>query len=446
MVDTRCVNPMYQLDVDVMAIEYVLYKAIEAQHHLLKSLYQIQRPSSTSNDLHNVQNAAGAALRLVEIYDSKAASNYSIVTSTDIAALVKLFSDNHGFDKLSECTNLDADILRFWTLFNMWLHQQIGELEIAAPQVSSEMQFSLLCDQLINHFFRGRWLRTREGGASRDDLPSETSGNQKSIPQNPQLCLVHHILPQFLHLCDHLLPSFMHLSHKIQPLEARLTEKWMELACGFMVQGAIEILDAPDLFKHGPDVAKLALEECFAWGYVVRNTYGNNPALTQRVSSQLQATAPEAIGDRVENLTQRIRHVVSLEDDCWKMFYDDGTNGEGPNTLRSSGELSQWTTMRQDALDAVLATFAAMQDETESEAQARRPVQYLRKHYSLSEFLNEVANFLGISWQKLHRPEWHGKPVLVQIEEGSLQGLSSEQFEDFKLRARIHDEDYFETR
>lgn len=80
MVDTRCVNPAYQLDVDVMAIEYVLYKAIEAQHHLLGSLYRIQRMSSTANDLHNVQDAAEAALRLVEIYDSKAVSNYSVVT------------------------------------------------------------------------------------------------------------------------------------------------------------------------------------------------------------------------------------------------------------------------------------------------------------------------------------------------------------------------------
>ncbi|KAK5072777.1 hypothetical protein LTR64_000816 [Lithohypha guttulata] len=432
MVDTRCVNPAYQLDVDVMAIEYVLYKAIEAQHHLLRSLYRIQRMSSTANDLHNVQDAAEAALRLVEIYDT----------------LVKLFSNNHGLDKLSECTKLDADLLRFLTLFNIWLHQQIDGFEIAAPQVSSEMKFNLLCDQLINHFFRVRWLRTREGGASRGDLPSESGGsNQKSIPQNPQLCLAHHILPQFLHLCDHLLPFFMHLSHKIQPPEARLSEKWMELACSFMVQGAIEILDAPDLFKHGSDVAKVALEECFAWGYVVRNIYANNPALIQRISTQLQATIPEAIGDRTEDFTQRIRHVMSLEDDCWKMFYDDGTNGEGHDTLRSSRELSQWTTMRQDALDAVLATFAAMQDETESEAeaQARRPVQYLRKHYPLSKFLDEVANFLAISWQKLHRPDWHGKPVLVQIEEGSLQGLSSEQFEDLKLRARIHHEDCFEV-
>lgn len=37
MVDTRCANPEYQLEVDVMTLEYLLYHAVRAQLAALKA-------------------------------------------------------------------------------------------------------------------------------------------------------------------------------------------------------------------------------------------------------------------------------------------------------------------------------------------------------------------------------------------------------------------------
>lgn len=70
MADTRCANPEYQLDVDVMMVEYVVYKAVEAQLKLLRSLTLTERV--LADGIHDLAAShAQEAICLVELYDSK---------------------------------------------------------------------------------------------------------------------------------------------------------------------------------------------------------------------------------------------------------------------------------------------------------------------------------------------------------------------------------------
>lgn len=70
MAYTRCANPEYQLDVDIMMVEYVAYKAVEAQLSLLQS-FSTTESSLTNGALDVATSHAQEAVRLTEIYDSK---------------------------------------------------------------------------------------------------------------------------------------------------------------------------------------------------------------------------------------------------------------------------------------------------------------------------------------------------------------------------------------
>jgi hypothetical protein len=68
MAGTRCANPEYQLDVDTMMVEYVLYKSVGTQLDLLVALSQWKGPDPLC-DTSLIAEQAMSALRLTEIYD-----------------------------------------------------------------------------------------------------------------------------------------------------------------------------------------------------------------------------------------------------------------------------------------------------------------------------------------------------------------------------------------
>lgn len=70
MADTRCANPEFQLDVDIMMVEYTIYKAIEAQLKLLRSLSNTETVL-TNGAFDAATDHAQEARRLTETYDSK---------------------------------------------------------------------------------------------------------------------------------------------------------------------------------------------------------------------------------------------------------------------------------------------------------------------------------------------------------------------------------------
>ena len=70
MADTRCANPSYQLDVDILMVEYVVYRAVEAHLKLLRSLTTSEN-FLTNGALDAAAGQAQEATRLTETYDSE---------------------------------------------------------------------------------------------------------------------------------------------------------------------------------------------------------------------------------------------------------------------------------------------------------------------------------------------------------------------------------------
>ena len=82
MADTRCVNPEYQLDVDVLILEYLLYNAIRAQFKVLRPRYEAEIEVIAGEPAFDIDKTE--AERLLCAFDGKSTHTKSptIVAST----------------------------------------------------------------------------------------------------------------------------------------------------------------------------------------------------------------------------------------------------------------------------------------------------------------------------------------------------------------------------
>ena len=416
-----------------MMLEYTLYKAIEA--HLL-----LLREVSTDIDLVNKRLDDAAVFH---------ASPASTLTET-YNTLVLLFKHNHPGETFKSSTLIDTRILQFLILLRMWLLRQTSKQDDTRPHVSSDMRVNLLKDRIINQTYRNLWLQYR------------------AHPMSPSTSLSTHTwyiltTAEFVNLADHVIPRFMEISEEFASAFQGLSEKWMHLAAHLLTQSAIEIIasifenQASEIHAEiNTSNAQQALETCFAWDHVER--YRFTESLDDVVLAQLQS-ALTTCGRNVttelkHDLIQTATHKAEFEDRVWEMFFDQGSKstssptvsnkditGDGigktmsNGTPHSSGELSSWTKIRQNALEDVLFTYTSM---LEADTEHReRPLQILKEQHSLNRLIAELTTFVSRYWSILHGSEWYEKPALVQIEEGGLNGMTSEEFEMFAGRAGI---------
>lgn len=319
-------------------------------------------------------------------------------------------------------------------MLNTWVRYQVNNLQGDLFEAAPDMLDALKREQILNQFLRQRWLHTRTDSSRIVGLTARA----ETLTQDRQIRLrsADQPISKLLDFQEHIVPHFIHISRRMQPEESKLSEVWMLLASRMMIQAAIEILDSPELLKVGRTNARLSIEQCFAWGHVPRNKYGSDSPLRRRLLAEIQGIVPE-LAENASECKAVINDVLNREDDCVDMFLDSMPIGDGMEIdgVNSPGELPNWTKVRQEALDTVLAIFDAVADEVDEEKLA--PIRWLKNQYRLSALLKDVANFLEISWRKYRSSEWHGKPILVQIEQGGIQGMSDEDFRLFKRRAGI---------
>lgn len=315
-------------------------------------------------------------------------------------------------------------MLSFIVLTNVWLFEHsshgVNAHNSLSVRISTEMAAGLAAERCLNRWLRLRWLRTREGSASRDDLPSQNREISHS-PPDTSLSLSHHLLPRFLHL-----------SSRIQPPECDLSLKWIEIVCGIMLQASIEILDDPNLLSGDTETAKFPLEMCCAWGYIARKHYSTNSSIAECLASHLHAEGTEL---PEQEAMKMIQQTLSREDEIWEMFDDD------VESLAVSQDHSPWMKARRRTRTLIFDTLNAMEED--SHDKERLPVKWLSKQHSLSTFVGQLHHFLKTSWQRLHSAEWEGQPILIQIEQGGLEGLDAEEFESFRVKAGIEHDRYF---
>jgi hypothetical protein len=186
---------------------------------------------------------------------------------------------------------------------------------------------------------------------------------------------------------------------------ARLTNKplsatWTKLAARFMSQVALEsYLGAPAYDRTGTDQLSLA----FAWGWV-----------------------PPACWDKDRGWSHR--DGADLELMINQMFAYNESSGT------ATQENPMWTETRLNLLSRFDMSRQRQGDRTPgppTQDLVNTYLESLAKETPIDEFEERVVSFVRQIW------EFFRKPLLVQIEEGQVDGMSADEFEEFKRRTLL---------
>jgi hypothetical protein len=197
-----------------------------------------------------------------------------------------------------------------------------------------------------------------------------------------------------------LMPLFMDLSAQIVELmENDVSDTWLELAYETMMQAATEIcLTSP----HGPQTTHAALLSCFGWGLQI-----DLSDVTDLIEGQ----------DNVTELMQTekaIHHML-------RSAADDRTS-----------KADSWDYQRRRAISDLLAHIDTDWNSDISEDERHTALFHLRNHHSVNKFESQMMDYiknLQIVWTQLNE-----EPVLLQIEQGRLEGLDDDEFHAFMER------------
>lgn len=215
-----------------------------------------------------------------------------------------------------------------------------------------------------------------------------------------------------------LLPLFVAVSAaRFETVSADLNEKWMQMACAFMLQACLEqylVVGA-----QGMD----AVDEAFAWG----------------------AKTTSAVGDaEIEGAGGKIEQEDEV-DEINDMFIDDVYEEE----------VKGWTEMKRAYLDLLFppGTQAASSKDTYSVPSSddggdtsSRPypadlvshLEMLAAKHPIADFEAALLSFLEALSQSL------AKPVLVQLESGQLDGMSKKETQEFVKSCGLSTARFFE--
>jgi hypothetical protein len=370
MADTRGANPEYALDVDEMILEYLLYNTTKA--HLQDSRSN-ERPEDVSDP-----RDTDTAETLLQVFDQ----------------FLELFKINYPEYDFSPDTDFGIKLLQFVVLYT-------NRKSHTALSPSSREQLKQLCKQ--NSATRMEWWerRSSKGLSSPEDsiidcwhdfvkIPASIANDARPAFQDNLRIESGNYIPLL-----ELLPRFLDISADIAAnLGQDVTEQWMLLAAEFMLQSAWEkfvYLDA--------DANEEPLKVAFGWG-----------RWHQEQEFESSVMEPEAR-----------KEAKAAEGRVNTMFSTSNEFSE-----ESSGrEMPEWTKIRLEHLSA----FGTPPGGNEDSKQAQRwQVERLRKiaeQYPIQKFDGKVVDFLEGLW-KLGQ-----KPLLVQIEEGKIEGLTKDEFEQF---------------
>jgi hypothetical protein len=183
-------------------------------------------------------------------------------------------------------------------------------------------------------------------------------------------------------------PLFFTISARIAGfIDQGISEQWVELAAQFMLQTALESLLTGGKGQSGDSPLALA----FAWGWIPSKYWEDYES-----------------GDE-----------TSLENEMMinNMFEDDQENGI------SERQIWQGTRLEYMSLFDGPPSGQALGNTVLAER-----LQEITREYPIHDFERKVMIFSRGMW------EFCRKPLLVQIEDGRVEGLTNSEFEDFRKR------------
>ena len=391
MADTRCVNPEYQLDVDQMILEYLLHQALRSFFESVKTP-GIDEEGMKNDDISSIY-AAGlnitgmfdAFIRMFRIqhpnHELSAGTKFNIC----LLETVLLLRD----DEINVLTNDSvvgpADSKSRMCRYEEW-HKQLQERENwLMLRSSSECHQADKSDLEMENIVFTAWFDYRSA-MEREDGPQ--------CPPSPLFGVLH---------------RFISLSADVEhAIDEKINRTLMQLACDAMLQTALEVLSLSGWPVHKPE----PLTEQAPVSHTPYDHY-DVPSLSQIFAYGYIPDPPELSSDNEtpSSINQIFSETVT------------DPNNATPTTI----ERPEWTSLRHDTIREFQIPLRSLQDHTVYAARLTR----LKHKYPFDAFHTNMLSCLKNFWDINCEPSVSGKPDLVQIEEGGLQGLSKEEFEEF---------------
>jgi hypothetical protein len=371
MADNRSANQEYALGVDEMILEYLLYNTIKAH------LCDLRSRGKAGHGGYNQD--IDAATRLTQVFDQ----------------YLELFKHNHPDYDFSPEIDFSIMLLQFVALFTQrhspqWLSQSSRDkLKQSSTQYSAirlewwdarhppERQQSSR-EKDTTDSWRGFFTLptgSTENEATAASLRSLQAQASKSIP-----------------LLE-LLPGFLHLSAEMAAnLRQDVTKQWMVLAAEFMLQSAWE-----KLVYFDAEGTKEPLKAAFGWGHW-ENVGELEDAWTASDASTEVVTRDIRIAGMFGNRDKSGEFVIVPEWSKVKLEYLSafGTSPDGSQECPQHAQ--RWQVKR---------------------------LKEIKDRFPIEVFDGKIADYLGGLW-KLGE-----KPLLVEIEQGKVEGWTKEEFEEF---------------
>jgi hypothetical protein len=389
MADTRCANPAYQLDVDELTLEYLIYNTLKAHIDEWDPKYQ-STSESTADEKTARKNQAPTLLALLDSAFPLSLIQFLVprtTNSTSVTATVHLFKSNHPAHPRSENTAFYFKLLEFLLLFS---HRRGG------PSLLSEG--SCLSARAIG---KDNAQRRTSCWEAYEQLKGPLVGAELDL-------LINGTADQRVHVSaidedgagrpvplSALLPLFMEISAEVVALtHTDVSSTWMKLAGEFMLHAAIE--QSPP----GNSISKTA-QACLGWG--------------------LPISVPDfALVTGVED-----RDVADMERKIHAMLRS--AEGEEEGEEEGSSQDPSWDVIRLNAIEEVVRHHNPDRPFSKTLVKDLDGFQ--------SQVLHYIQN-LQTLWAQLN-----GLPTLLQIEQGQLDGLDDEEFKAFMERVGSEEHD-----
>lgn len=245
---------------------------------------------------------------------------------------------------------------------------------------------------------------------------------------------------------------FMELTlHTSRPF-GNVNPEWIELASELMLQSGIERLQemsgALISAEHETDETKLFtsslkdlnvglvtwINECLAWGSVKKPSTSSS-----QLNQEFQAHKFPISNEQLKSRLQTEDLISAMFNSSINIAFPDDKISSMLDTISSEDakehEWKQYAKLRAQYLQKLLSIpISTKADENEHFVPA---VKKLCKEYPIVPFLKRLLKFVQTIWRYNMHKDVSGKPILVQIEEGGLEGLDAAEFDEFLGRCGL---------
>ena len=376
-IETQCAHSETALEIDHMILDYSTFRTIQA---CFASLY----PDLSGDSSRSLQNSLAVSDSFMSIFKARHPeykADAELRLRVVLLKLATLFTQR----LTSNPTNPSRSALESLRAANQ--ERARAWIGSADRMPTASFDATPFDDELpISH---SELERNRAHVLNALDVPAEDGADEGAFYGTSSCVSLLDVLPLFIQVS----------AARNAMSSSNLTDRWMQLACEFMIQACLEqylVFGA-----NGSDT----MDEAFAWGY-------------------------EANEDDKMDIPNG-KTWDAKEDEINEMFEDEVY----------AAEVEGWSSTKTSYLSELFLPKEVIESDAQEEVHRVAVTSHLEmvavKH-PIASFESSLLNFLEALSNSI--PE----PVLVQLERGQLDGMTKQQTQDFLTECGVGSTSFFE--